>query len=212
MKPVNIKLVFVFLSVVFAFIYFGCDDSGIVEEKTTDTTMVNYDSLILYERTSPFDSAYCSVDFLKGQVLMDLSTLKDAVLVDFLDSMNVQYFYLRSGDLSIDALGYQTKFKQYVYPNFTRQQFDTLSVIPDSDTTLTESDFESDRTPSFYPPLTNHPVYGFFLKGKSTITPKPVFGVVYFESTWTGGPNNDLRLRISVKINTGGKNSFKVIK
>ncbi|RPI19814.1 MAG: hypothetical protein EHM58_00025 [Ignavibacteriae bacterium] len=211
MKPFNLKSLFLLLAITIAAFYTGCDDSGIVDDKTaTDSTLINYDNLIISERTIPFDSAYSSVDLLKGEILMELSTLKDAVLVDYMDTLqSLQMFYFRSGDKTIDAAGFETRFKQYVYPNLTQSSFDTLTVIPDSDTTLNEQDFETDGTPTFNDPLQNHSVYGFYLKGKSTVNIKPIYGMLYLDSAWRDN-NNYFKLRFDVKLNTGGENSFKV--
>lgn len=191
------------------FLYPGCDDSGIMTEEPPpyDSTLINYNDRILNERVPLFDTVFSSIDLFTGIVERDISTKKDAVLVD---SAGMSYnFYLRSGDMSIDAPGYQTRFKQFVYTNLTQNAFDTVSVIPDSDTTLNENDFTSDDTPYFNEPLQNHSVYGFYLKGKyiGGVTSKPVYGMIYLDSAWRESGN--LKLRIDVKINVDGKNKFR---
>lgn len=194
--------------VLLAFFYQACDDSGILPEPSNvDTTAFNFNNLIINERNPvSFDSSFSSIDLRKGEIIQEISANKDAVLVD--DSTG---FFFRSGDQSIDVPGYETRFKQFVYPDLTQGKFDTVKVIPDSDTTLTESDFESDRTSHFTNPLTSHPVYGFYLKGKyaNGVTWKQVFGMVYVDSSWT--ESGLAKFRVDVKINIEGKNRFKEI-
>lgn len=203
------KIFYLLASIILlAFFYQACDDSGILPEPSdVDTTAINYNNLIISERIPPFDSAYSSIDFFNGKIVREADSTKDAVLVD-IDSTT---YFLRSGDLSLDIPGFQARFKQFVYQDLTQAKFDTVKVIPDSDTTLTEADFESDRTANFTLPLTQHPVYGFYLKGKYDrgIWWKPVFGMVYIDSSWS--ESGATKFKVDVKINRAGENRFREI-
>ncbi len=189
----------------------GCD-----EDETTnpppvnDTSTVNFNDLIIAERTLPFDEALSAVDLYKGIILRDSSRNKDANLIDSLFAAD-SVFYFRSGELSDEPYavpGYQTRFK-FVYLNLTQTQFDTVKVIPDTDTSLTENDFTSDNTESFRAPLAFNTVYGFYLKGKydNSIVPYRVFGLIYLDFAYYDAQG--FKLRFDVKINKAGRNSFK---
>ncbi|RPI15796.1 MAG: hypothetical protein EHM58_13350 [Ignavibacteriae bacterium] len=189
--------------------YMGCGDDELTSgPPVVDTTAINYNNLIINERTSPFDSAFSSVDLYHGTIVQEQSTFKDAVLVDSGGASTV--FYFRSGDLSLldMPLGFQTNFKTiFEYPNITQAQFDTLTVIPDSDTTLTPSDFTLDQTSSFGDPLSSHPVFGFYLAGRyPTYSSNQVYGMIYLDSAWRD--NGVYKLKFDVKINKNGENRF----
>src|SRR4030095_4696301 len=207
-----IKNLFNLLLIAAAIIYIGCsdDEEGVNNPPVNDTSLAIYNNLVISERTIPFDSAFSAVDLNLGTILLDGSSIKDANLVDLI-AFNDSSFFFRSGDLSdIPVPGYQTRFlKIALYSNLTQSQFDTIKVIPDSDTTLTENDFTLDSTEGFRTIQLTKPVYGFYLKGKydTHVTPYRVFGLLYVDSTWhtpTG-----FRLKFDVKVNKAGNNSFK---
>lgn len=104
--------------------------------------------------------------------------------------------------------GYRTRFK-LITLHASQSQFDTMKVIPDTDSTLSENDFTSDNTESFRAPLLFNTVYGFYLKGKfdNNVTPYPVFGMLYLEESYND--TTGFKLRFDVKINKIGQNSFK---
>jgi len=195
-------------------LYLGCgdDDTTNPPPPPTDTTVANFNDLLISERTIPFDLAFSAVDLNTGVIVRDSSSIKDANLIDSLfvaDSV----FYFRSGDLSDEPFsvpGYQTRFK-LVMLTATQSQFDTMSVIPDTDDTLTESDFTTDNTASFSAPLLFNTVYGFYLKGKydNNVTPFRVFGMLYLDYAYYD--SSGFHLRFDVKINKVGRNRFKVI-
>ena len=197
---------------VFSIIYIGCDEEDPVTPPPpeNDTFAVNYNNLIISERTIPFDDALSAVDFLNGVILQDSNRNKDANLIDSLFAFDSVY-YFRSGDLSDfprSVPGYQTRFR-LVQLQVTQSQFDTMKVIPDSDTTLTENDFLSDNTESFRAPLMFNSVYGFYLKGKydNNVTPFRVFGLLYLDESFN--EITGFKLRFDVKINKTGENRFK---
>jgi hypothetical protein len=193
-------------------IYIGCDEEDPVTPPPppTDTNAVNFNNLLISERTIPFDQALSAVDFFRGLIVRDSSSLKDANLIDSI-GLGDSTYYFRSGDLSdfpTEVPGYQTRFR-LVALTMTQSQFDTMKTMPDTDSTLTENDFLSDNTQSFQAPLLFNSVYGFYLKGKydNNVTTNQVFGLLYLEESY-----NDLtgfKLRFDVKINKAGQNNFK---
>lgn len=187
--------------------YMGCDeDETIINPPNADTTVAIYNNLVISERTIPFDDAFSGVDLFFGQVIKDSSRYKDANLVDSI-SFGDSVYYFRSGDLSdLSVPGYQTRWKLISLIS-TQGEFDTMKVIPDSDTTLSENDFTSDISGSFRAPLTFNSVFGFYLKGKydSGVTANRVFGMLYLEQTYYEGV---FKLRFDVKINKLGQNRF----
>jgi hypothetical protein len=205
-KSIKIILMIVYISV----IYTGCSDDDPVTPPAGDTTTANYNNLLISERTIPFDQALSAVDFFTGIILTDTSRLKDANLIDSIGLGDSSY-YFRSGDLSdfpYSVPGYQTRFK-LVSLTSTQAEFDTMKVIPDTDTSLTENDFTSDNTGSFRAPLLFNSVYGFYLKGKfdNNVTQHQVFGMLYLEEAYND--TSGFKLRFDVKINKAGKNRFK---
>lgn len=193
------------------FIYNGCgEDNPITPPPGSDTIAVNYNNLLISERTIPFDSAFSGVDFFRGLIVRDGDSYKDANLIDSI-SLGDSSYYFRSGDLSdfpASVPGYRTRFK-LAYLTLTQAQFDTVKVIPDTDTTLSENDFTLDNTESFRAPLLLNTVYGFYLKGKfdNSVTPKRVFGLLYLEFSYNDTAG--FKLRFDVKINKAGLNNFK---
>lgn len=192
-------------------LYYGCsDETDPITPVTTDTTTVNFNNLLISERTIPFDLSMSAVDFSSGTILMDSNRYKDANIADSLFA-NDSVYYFRSGDLSdfpSMVPGYRTRFV-LISLNSTQAQFDTMKVIPDSDTTLNENDFTMDNTNSFTVPVLFHSVYGFYLKGKydNNVTPYPVYGLLYIDETFN--ESTGFKLRFDIKINKAGRNNFK---
>lgn len=193
---------------IFFMIIPGCsDDTVTTGPPANDTSAINFNNLIINERTIPFATAYSSVDLYHGIIVQEESTYKDAVLTD----TNSTVFQFRSGDLSLLDMppGFMTSFKDiFEYTNITQAQFDTaVTRIPDTDSNLTPQDFTSDITSSFTAPLASHPVFGFCLTGRYQVfAPKYVFGMIYLDSAWR--ENDVFKLRFDVKINKNGENRF----
>jgi hypothetical protein len=146
-KQFFISLIVCVLSVIYA----GCsDDETPVTPGSNDTSMANYNNLLISERTIPFDDALSGVDFFRGLILNDSDRYKDANLIDSI-ALGDSVYYFRSGDLSdfpVSVPGYQTRFK-LISLQASQSEFDTMKVIPDTDTTLTENDFTSNETGTF---------------------------------------------------------------
>lgn len=191
--------------------YYGCsEDDDPINPPATDTVAVNYNDLIISERTLPFDDALSAVDLFSGMIVKDSSRYKDANLIDSI-ALGDSVYYLRSGDLSdfpVSVPGYRTRFK-LVMLQASQSQFDTMKVIPDSDTTLSENDFTADNTGSFTAPLLFNTVYGFYLKGKfdDNVTPYPVYGLLYLEEAYN--ESTGFKLKFDIKINKEGRNRFR---
>ena len=194
-----------------ATLYIGCsEDEDPITPPTSDTSVVNFNNLIISERTIPFDAALSAINFFNGEIVQDSNRYKDANLIDSIALGDSVYFF-RSGDLSdfpVSVPGYRTRFK-LVMLQASQTQFDTMKVIPDTDTTLTENDFTSDNTESFRAPLLFNTVYGFYLKGKydNNVTPNKVFGLLYLDEAYN--ESTGFKLRFDVKINKSGKNNFR---
>lgn len=194
-----------------AVFYIGCsEDEDPITPGATDTSAVNYNNLLISERTIPFDNALSAVDFFNGMIIQDSNRNKDANLIDSI-SLGDSSYYFRSGDLSdFPAMvpGYRTRFK-LIMLQASQTQFDTMKVIPDTDSSLTENDFTSDNTGSFRAPLLFNTVYGFYLKGRydNNVTPYPVYGILYLEEAYND--TSGFKLRFDVKINKEGRNKFK---
>lgn len=191
-------------------VYMGCGETDPITPPGSDSTVAIYNNLLISERTIPFDQALSGVDLFRGLVIPDSSRLKDANLIDSITFGDSSY-YFRSGDLSdfrTVVPGYQIRFKLISLIS-SQSQFDTMKVIPDSDTTLTENDFTSDNTESFRAPLVFNSVYGFYLKGKydSDVTPYRVFGILYLDEAFN--ESTGFKLRFDVKINKLGQNRFE---
>jgi hypothetical protein len=209
MKNLKIKLLLTFI---IPFFYIGCsdDDDPVTPPPGADTTAVNYNNLIISERTIPFDLALSAVDFFSGEIVRDSSRMKDANIVDSL-FLGDSVFYFRSGELSdfpTQVPGYRTRFVM-VALHAAQSEFDTMKVIPDSDNKLTENDFTMDNTNSFTAPLLFNSVYGFYLKGKfdNNVTPYPVFGLLYLDEAYYDPTG--FKLRFDIKINKLGENRFR---
>ncbi len=201
---------FLILGIVSMF-YYGCDEEDPVSPPpAADTTMLNFNNLLISERTIPFDLSESAINFFTGTVIMDSNRNKDANIADSL-FVGDSVYYFRSGDLSdLPSMvpGYQTRFV-LISLQSSQSQFDAMTTIPDSDTILTESDFTMDNTHSFTAPLLFNSVYGFYLKGKydNDVTPYRVFGMLYLQESFNSAAG--FQLRFDVKINKEGKNKFK---
>ena len=198
----------------------GCDDSGVATEEgtTTDTNVVIYkDVAAYYWQNGSNDTSYMGINLLEGDSTRQVSTLKDMELIDSVNTFH--NFYFRSGDMSLIAIGFKTRFSR-PYRDISSDKFDTLSVIPDSDTLgLTPSDFTSDDTYGntawgyFNFSQTEQPVYGFYLQGRNTGN-KYIYGVFHVKSIDQVSSNNPpsagIKITVDIKLNKAGNNHFVV--
>jgi hypothetical protein len=195
----------------------GCDDAGVETKETplgNDSDVVAYNNLsVTYSFNGSNDTSYIAVNLWTGQIERDLSSTKDMTLRDSVNTF--QNFYFRSGDLTVDVPGFQTRFYK-IFNDYTQVQFDSLKSI-DAGTTLDSLDFTQDDTRGgdngvwgyFNAPLTSKPVYSFYLKGKfaAGVTAKRIYGVIYFKEAVLG--TNTFSLTFDVRLNKNGDNWFK---
>lgn len=180
----------------------GCGSDTVTNNNngnSTDTNVVEYDTLILSTQTNSG-----AADLYNGKVLTYSSTLRDIQLYN-VNAQNINYLF-RDGTF-ITPLGYECRFK-LMYTN--NDKFDTVSVIPGG---LDPGNFPDQSTQSygyFNAGSNQHMIIGFYLKGKfeasPPITPHQVFGVLYL----IGGAQNiaGYSQLISVRINKYGQNHF----
>jgi hypothetical protein len=198
----------------------GCDDSGVTTEEPPagDSNVVIYKNVAaFYWQRGSNDTSYMGINLLEGDSTRQVSTSKDMELIDSVNSFH--NFYFRSGDISLVAIGYKTRFNR-PYRDMTSDKFDTLSVIPDSDTLLTPNDFTQNDTYGggdwgyFNFNQTTQPVYGFYLQGRNTGN-KYIYGVFHvksIDSLFTVVPDSSagIKATIDIKLNTAGNNHFVV--
>lgn len=192
----------------------GCDDAGNVITPTSDSGVVHFDSIGVIDGLG---NVLNSINLYNGTTVERDSASKDANLID---SNGTGFnFMLRSGDLTdlfSRVQGFQTRFNR-IYASMTQAQFDSITVIPDSDNNLTELDFTSDDTYGsgawgyFNAPMStsdSRPVFSFWLKGKSAnFIGRNVYGILIpREASIVGGT---YRMSFEVRINTMGYNYFK---
>jgi hypothetical protein len=196
----------------------GCDDSGVETEPppVVDTSVVFFDNIApMYWQNGTNDTSQMGVNLYEGLVRRQVSTDKDMELID--DQNNFTDFYFRSGDLSFLAIGTKTRFNR-IYENMDTTTFDTVSVIPDSDTNLTPLDFTSDDTYNngawnfFVIGQTEQPVYSFYLEGRNTNN-NYIYGMFHVKSieqitSTLIPPSNGILVTIDIKLNKAGKNKF----
>lgn len=208
-------LVFV-ISVIFSMaVINGCDDSGVETPPTdVDTNVIHYDSIWVEEDSSA--GSFNGINLLDGVNTTGGYNLRDASLGGGLDSTGSNFF-LRSGILldQLDA-GYITKWFQ-VTNNMTQQEFDTLSTITQNvGSSLDTLDFTQETTEFwgyFNYPLTEYPVYCFWLKGKKDgglTNGRNVFGIIRPKVSFDNNPGNTYGFRIvfEVRLNKAGENHF----
>ena len=192
----------------------GCDDSGITKTDPVDTNVAHFDSIWVEEDSSA--GSFNGINLLNGVNSTGGYALRDASLYGGQDSTGTD-FYLRSG-LLLDQLdaGYETRWFQ-VMNNSSQIDFDTLSVITQNiGTALDTSDFTQESTQFwgyFNYPLTEYPIYCFWLKGKrdgGLTNGKNVYGILRPKVSYDNNPGGTYGFKIvyEVKINKAGENYF----
>jgi len=213
-KKNNLIVFFVFLFFISIFGFTGCDDSGVAPPPptVTDTNVVIFNAVgAFFWDSVTVDSTYSGVNLLKGDSTKLSSTNKDMLLVDSAGTFT--NFYFRSGHLAVNQ-GYQTKFNR-IYANITPAQFDTVSVIPISDSLLKPSNFTKDSTGFwgfFSISQTKFPVFSFYLEGRNDTGSKFIYGVFQVRNVFSSfnGQTYGILVVINIKLNKAGKNHFVV--
>jgi hypothetical protein len=216
-------LTLAFLLVASTIFFTGCSDNGTGGGVVVNQNVKVFRNLVVAQFNT--GASMSGVNLFTGQVVRADNNMKDIHLSDS-NSTGANFFF-RSGDLGLDEhgnlvildalAGDETKFGATIsYSSVTQSQFDTLKVIP-SFTNVSNPGgfFLNDRTdnydnPKFFnAPLTHNTVYSFWLKGKSSILPNDVYGVLYLKSARYNPGNGDFEVTIDVKINTAGQNDFR---
>jgi len=193
----------------------GCDDSGVAPPPptVTDTNVVIYKSVAAFFWQNIFnDSNYSGINLLDGDSTRHDSVNKDMELLDSAGTFT--NFYFISGNRS-SVPGKKTRFNR-ISSSMTPYQFDTLSVIPISDSVLTPSNFTQDSTAYwayFNISQTKYPVYSFYLQGRHTGN-KYIYGVFHVKSIQrvysSLGLTYGVLIIIDIKLNKAGLNHFVV--
>lgn len=195
----------------------GCDDSGVVPTVINPVhhyVFIYKNVTVNYLFTAQNDSSYTGVNLQFGVATRPNDSLKDIEIVDFGDNQN---FYFRSGDLSPYTVGFKTRFNR-PYSDMSSVDFDTVTVIPDSDSLLTPADFTQDNTGYwgfFNIGQPTKPVFSFYLAGKYNLNQsggKQVYGIFHVkavEGFYSPAYHSyGVKITIDIKINRAGKNSF----
>ena len=210
-----ITLVSLYLTVSFAFLSTGCDESAtkpdtLTADTTIDSNVLEFYNIVISEF---FDNnSYSAVNLITGDSVPETDQSKDIQMRDSSGGFFHVNFFLRSGDQSFLDAGSETRFGQYIaYDNISASEFDTLSKITNLGSTLDPGDFYWIKTDEYSnpkyinAPLTNNTVYSCYLKGKSPIT--PIYGMIRLRSAYI--VSNVFKLAIDVKLNIAGQNQFR---
>ncbi|KXK56145.1 MAG: hypothetical protein UZ05_CHB002000316 [Chlorobi bacterium OLB5] len=192
----------------------GCDDAGVETPlDPVDTNIVHYDSIWVEELESA--GSFNGINLLDGDHCNGSYELRDASLAGGFDSTGTNFF-LRSGIFDKLDPGKETRWFQ-VSPNMTQQEFDTLSTITQNvGSSLDTLDFTQETTEFwgyFNYPLTEYPVYCFWLKGKkyANLTGgNNVFGIIRPKISYDTNPGGTFGFSIvfEVRLNKAGENHF----
>jgi len=139
-----------------------------------------------------------SVNLREGYAAFEQNIQKD---ISFRDSVFL------SADL-VSIPGYETTFSPEFPHSYTKSQFDTLSIYDVGNRPIDPfTDFPYKSTEVFTVPLSKHPVYAFYLKGRYNGTDPRIYGLLRIDSVYFDG-NYFQHAIISVKINTKENNWF----
>lgn len=119
-------------------------------------------------------------------------------------------FALFAGGYAQPTTGWDTRFSNLL-GYYSQSEFDTLSRIDVGPRAIDpDIDFPTQITPSFSAPLSQSPVYGFYLLGRYNYDPSypRVYGILRIESFYYDNAAGVHRAVIDVKINRNGQNYF----
>lgn len=132
----------------------------------------------------------------------------DAVLLDSAGTNS--NFSFHAGGYAQPVPGWDTRFTNLL-GYYSQYDFDTLSKIPVGGRPLDPStDFPTQTTQSFNAPLTQSPVYGFYLLGRYNYAvgyPR-VYGLLRIENFYFDNASNTYKAVVDVKINRNEQNYF----
>jgi len=134
----------------------------------------------------------------------------DAVLLDSSNTRN--NFTFHAGGYAQPTTGWDTRFTNLL-GYYSQYDFDTLSRIDVGQRPINPfTDFPAQITQSFNAPLTQSPVYGFYLYGRYYYAPSypRVYGLLRIESFYFDNASNSYKAVVDVKINRNEQNYFLV--
>lgn len=190
----------------------GCGEDTTTNTKTyiDNPNVKSFDSIGVEEHDSAF-TARNGIDLLKGETTVDTGYNRDCSLAD--SASWGENFYLQNGTLDNPLLsgGYDSRWFR-VYEDTSAATFDTLSKVWGK--SLDTNDFTQSGTEFggfFRYPLNSHPVFCFWLKGKSEINPKNIFGLLQPRESTDSllGVPYGYKMSFRVRINTNGENDFR---
>jgi hypothetical protein len=148
------------------------------------------------------------INFYDLKLEVTSSIFKDA---QFYDSLGERTrFEIRGGDLVKSYMGFQTKF-DFLYNNMPKSSYDTLSKMYYDHTVNPNTDFPFANTDYYTVPLTNKPVWSFYLKGKfdgGYNQGKRVYGMFQIDSLYSNTTLDTFKIRLNIKINKNETDQF----
>lgn len=195
------------------FIVSGFFGLGLITGCNTDNNpiIINpvYDSTIFLKTLTaaePWDvSSLSGINFYDLKLEVTSSLFKDA---QFYDSLGERTrFQIRTGDMVKNFMGLQTKF-DFLYNDLSKSRFDTLSKMYYDHTVNSNTDFPYANTEYYTVPLTNKPVWAFYLFGRypNFNQGKRVYGMFQIDSLYSY--QDTFHIRINIKINKNETDQF----
>lgn len=132
----------------------------------------------------------------------------DAVLLDSAGTNS--NFTFHAGGYAQPVTGWDTRFTRLL-GYYSQYDFDTLSQINVGGRPIDPSiDFPTQLTNSFNAPLTQSPVYGFYLLGRYNYDPSypRVYGLLRIDNFYFDNASNTYKAVVDVKINRNEQNYF----
>jgi hypothetical protein len=132
----------------------------------------------------------------------------DAVLLD--SASTNSNFVFKAGEYAQPITGNDTRFTP-ILGYFSQFDFDTLSSIDVGPRNINpNTDFPSQVTQPFNAPLTQNPVYGFYLLSRYNWDPSQprVYGLLRVDSFYFDNVSNSYKAVVDVKINRNEQNYF----
>ena len=166
-------------------------------------------NLVVYEHLNPQSNSFINLYHL----FVTSDTIWYNLDVFLTDSANTRTnFSFLSSTYAPPIYGHDTRFTNLL-GYYSQSEFDTLSRIDVGPRNIDPSiDFPKQMTNSFNAPLTQSPVYGFFLAGRyyyATGYPR-VYGLLRIESFYFDNQLNSYIAVVDVKINRNEQNYFLV--
>jgi hypothetical protein len=183
--------------------------------KRYNLTMYNRNSNFVFTANNLIVSEFLTKKSLSILNLYNLNVTDDSVWYNIdailLDSSNTRSNYsFHAGGYAFPTTGWDTRFTNLL-GYYSQYDFDTLSRIDVGPRAINpDIDFPRQVTNSFNAPLTQNPVYGFYLYGRyyyATGYPR-VYGLLRIENFYFDNQLNSYIAVVDVKINRNEQNYF----